>query len=692
MAPRARVQVRDLRAPEPIQPAPIQSSTFSGAPRVSGAGDNFLALAQALGGFSQSLGQLAQAQEANKKKDVSLENAFSRLTKAEQAQVARTGMLPDGTRISDSKNPALMKAAGMADASMFVRSMQEELTNEFDWENTDIDAWITERRDAWMQEQGITDQFAANGFLAGVNSFRDKLISQQDDYRAGRAEEVKGDVVYNVMHTKVNELLEAGTDPEQLHKTIRAMYPELGKQGTIGMDFDKLDRFTLSIAADIAATHPEHALAILDSEREGAGPASASLSSKLKHKGTVDAIRGTAQRSIAKRESLIAENQVHVDNAMRVLRDGDTSPFQERVIPNESGTGTKKVTVKEQEDEYVSAVVALAEQEMKDDKLGRGAADRKIIQSLRPMGLKMPFLEKEIDGIEKRIDPDVLQDPQQLKAVTDRIQRFRDLKEASPSYANSHLSEDTKDFIGTVEMFMRFRGQDMPSAILTAQRVNSGELGQDVSLSYHRDAIEDAVEDAFDDYAIRNSTNYSSFNKGAAIARVEKMAQKLYASGEFTVEEAIEKAAGYIAESVPKYNNRIIPGLEQFPLMENWTEGLDQIMSNFKKQLHPGLADVEELHIMPVGGGRFAIIDEDGIIMRNADGQPMATSVPEINDVSKTLAAEKKNTLAEETVKQNKRYRKARTPREGVSPSAISPLLRPSQQAPSLWDDLNRGN
>ena len=650
-----RVQVSDLNAYEPLRPTPIQSDTFTGAPRAPDVSANYDALARSLGSFSRSLFNLDNElhrpnPKKDKRNDTILANKLAKLTVEERAQVARTGILPDGTVISHK--PALMKAAGQADGIILNQKLSHELANNFDWEHQDADAWLAQKQQEYLQSSGIRDPFAIKGFLEKSNQLRSKALTQQHTFQEKRALEYEGDVVYKNLEGLVYEKIEEGLQPDEIHRFVRAAYKDFGKKGTIGMNYEQLDKYVLAIADNIATTHPKVALELINGKREGAGPASAPISSKVALKARAEQITATAKKAIINMEADATEQRLYQDNARRVM-EGDYSSFKEVVIPEADGS-PRKITIDDQEKSLTNALMKWGEQAQKEDKLTPAAVDRNVVPIMQRMNLDNPYLINEIDGLEKRVSGNTLGDQNSTNDIIERFNRWRDMKAIAPSYVRSQLSEPTQKFLNTMDNLVRYKHMDTRRAILMANKAYTNleenpALAQ--SMSYYRDQIKTAVGDYLDTYWLTNSTNDPTYNIGIATAETEDYARTLYATGEYTPEEAIEQAAKEIAKSQKVYKGRIVSGLEKFSLAPNWQEGADAIVEKFKEQ---GLSINEDYFLTHIGGGQLYLSDRNGNPLTNKNGYPMATTVGEINQMAYKIANEPGEEAIEETVERSK--------------------------------------
>jgi hypothetical protein len=674
--PRPRLQVRDLRNPEALQPTPIQSDTFTGAPRVSGAGDGYMQLAEALGSFSAALGGLARQEKAKGKKDVTLENAFGKLTQSQRAQVARTGRLPDGTVIAGNENagPAVMKAAGMADASTFERSLQQELMQEYDWSQGDIDAYLTDRQNRYMAENGVVDPFAVKGFIERFDQTRAWAREQENKYRTGQADKYKGDVTYELLQDGLYKIMQENLQPEEAHRRFRAMYKDLGKDGTLGIDYAQLDKYAVDIAGNIAETNPELALELVTGQRLGAGPASAPISSKLEFKPQVKVIVEAARKAIVKKEADQEERNLYYNNYTRI-KDGDYSAFKDVNIKDGSQDG-RTITAKEQAERYAEQWVQFTDSAVKDGKATPQAAAAQQVYFLRAMNIDHPYLKNEVDGIERRVDPGVVTDPNSMQDIETRIEKYRQFRSVSKNYTQSQLSQNTKDFLDAIDIAQKYERYDMPRAILFANRVTNPTEGQVQSLARYRDDITSKVKSTFSTgfFGFGNQLNNDGVMMGTYVARTESYATKLVAAG-MDPEKAIDVAARRLKDSLYTYNGRAMPGLEQQPMADNWQEGLSSLI---KENIIPSMSkDFEGQDVFPVvlDGGRMVFENEDGQIIKDKSGKVMATSVGLINAQSFRLseaALEEGKTAGEKAVKESVgRHNRERRIQSGREPGFL---------------------
>lgn len=661
-----------------------------------------MALAESLGSFSGALNNLARVDMAlegkNKEKEgVALQNEMSSLTLAQRREVARTGVLPSGAKLSDGP-PGLLKAAGRADGASFAQELRTMMTDEFNWETGDIDAWLTEKQNEYIEGAGLHDDFARRGFFDEMEKVRSWAISEQERYTAEKLQDYTNSVVFKNLETSVYEMLEGGMTSDELPRHVRALYKDLGKDGTLGMGYDQLDKYVIGIAKNIAAKHPEHALSLIDQPRDGAGPASGPLSDKLSFRNDVDTIRSIATKAIGERELSQEQVRVHRNNSARIIEGNDFTRFEDVEVVSPTTGAKHTITAKDQEETFVQRLMEWGEGIKKEQGVSQEVADREVMNVLMKMGIKHPVIEKELSGVHTRFDIGTQQDPQHMADIKARVDRYRDMSGVSRHYVDSHLTEDDKEFYGTVDTLIRVRQMPTEEAIRVAQNVvDPADPALSQAFNRWRGDIEDVVKDAFDTrtraLGIRwgwgSTTNSDNFNMGLAAARTETYARRLYATGEFTIDRAIQLAADEVARSTPQYRGAIINGLEKFPMHENWNDGLDYIMERFEEMAIPD-ENREGLTIRHVDGGRLVVTDMDGIVVTDKDGNVLSTNVYEVNDAANKVLRGRADEATRKAIEKQNRRAKQRQEREAASQQRDSfhPAVRPAPHRRGIHDDI----
>lgn len=154
--PRPRVQVRDLEAPPPIQPAPLQSDTFEGAPRPV-INHDMERLAQALGTFSNGL----LAAHSKLKKDAENELKARQLGEWEKWKATRSNAEQlAGIRSGDipiSANGPLSQLIYQRHAQLLGERLGSEMDAErgtvpYGRQDFDPDAYVREKAAPYLEE------------------------------------------------------------------------------------------------------------------------------------------------------------------------------------------------------------------------------------------------------------------------------------------------------------------------------------------------------------------------------------------------------------------------------------------------------------------------------------------------------------------------------------------------------------
>lgn len=653
----ARQQVRPIRQPERLRPAPLQSDRFTGAPRVSGAGDNYSRLAQALGGLSRDLGVASRtagsigvdaASRQDNQDDLTERNKFLSLSQREQAQIAQTGVFPDGETLESKQ---LRKAAGMADASEFTRGLRNQMLENFDWQNGDVQAYLAGAKRKYIQESGISDQHTINGFYKEFNRLETWASRQQEKRVLDQRQELKSNVTFDTMKETVYSGIEDGLSAQEIQTRVRGLYPELGNKNGLDMPYEEMDQNVIAIASTIAENHPEVAIELLTSERPGGGPGAKPLTAKKKTFAQVNQILSRSSHAIRERKVDQGLQQLQVADVNRVLS-GDYSPFQPFDYKDANGE-TQRLSTKERQRDFVENFQARLRGMVENGRMDRTEAVVTQLKTFSNMNIEMPFLSERVDGIEKRFRPDDLESQDRMDELRAVVDRYKFMRNNAKNYTMSHLSTDTKEWLSSYETAQKYLDANAQDAALFADRVLNPTAGMKTSLSYRRDEIQSRIRKEFDSWLPGDPDR---LNTSAYIARAQDLAERFMAAGTMSVDRAVEASMKSLHENSYVYDGTIIPNMEQFSMAPRWKDGMEKFLSDYRELDARGRA-YEGGKILPVAttAGQLWFVDaETGEALKDASGGTLRTNVRTINNIATSIQEAEDQKVIDGVIEENR--------------------------------------
>lgn len=261
-----RGQAPQLQGPPPLQPAPIQSDTYT-PPQVPTQDRRLAQLADALGNFNQSLVNFGMIKQQQQEKDSDLVAAgvINGMTQAEWSQAVRNGTIPA------IDNPFVRLrveyTAGELHAREWMNGIQNMVASgELDPLSTDFDAALTQLLGQELTSLDGAPASVRRGFVEATNNFRDWGIELQQQAVADQANTQRWNSISGEFALTFDSLLaQAGPggtlDPEDVARAIHGMYPDL--RTGYNVRNAALDQELLHWVSQIASTHPDVAQAIL---------------------------------------------------------------------------------------------------------------------------------------------------------------------------------------------------------------------------------------------------------------------------------------------------------------------------------------------------------------------------------------------------------------------------------------------
>ncbi len=638
MAQQGRVQTPGLQTNVRLRPAPMQSDTYAAPARVQG-DQNLSRLSDALGSFSNSLGNLVPLAGAVDKERRQREDAmFQKRIAGQTLEETRKEISEGRMSITEDKfaNAARQSIYGQKWAQSEAAAVDQELLTNFDWDTGNPEEYLAKHFQESIEASGLTDPNAIASASRAWDQYKSGVLEKQNDYRIKRTQQSTVDSAFTVIQDKAQEWIGMGMKPSDFAENLNWMRSELGVKGPLGADGAVLDQEYLNAADRLATTNPEYAIAMLDAEYQGRG-GKTSLSAQREYRDRVLQIKSQASVAIGKREDAnkvgAASNQ-----ADELLMTDHLDRVTDFTYFDHNGE-QKTIPAKQQKEEALarymlrSPEIAAANKEAPQQTLARE------LRKSQAAGLEHPRLKATVTGIASAATPDVMQDPEAMGNLMEKVHTARWLQDTSKTTFMAYLDDADRDIL---EGF-RLGKEDMTAAdgrqmsdqealdfaIRTSKPVSIDGLN---FTREQNDAIDRSVKSLATKPGWLWGTNTTTpWNSKAGENRVATLAKRLVQSG-VDGDKAIEMASKSVARNSVTYNGMLL-NVGKAALPDNYSESLDDIIGDFAKK-NPGIMTQRELStsdisISPVGdinnsGGRFMLFDkEHGVpVIDDKTGQP----------------------------------------------------------------------
>ncbi|MDR6755158.1 hypothetical protein J2Y48_000431 [Mycoplana sp. BE70] len=646
-----RVQAPALQGNLTLRPAPIQSDTFAAPARP--AQDNRLGqLAQALSTFSTSLGGYAQTmqptEEERRRAIYIAERRIHGMTREEQNALSDAGQIPVYEK--PFVRQAVHAVFGGTRGATFAADLKERMTTDFDWNTGDPDAFITNEINAYLQNSPYRDDpnFGAN-FMRNADSLRSWAIGYGHDRKVEQTVTDQEQAAFEFIDRFTRGQLEAGTDPAAVARNLFAQFPDLGKDGTLGVDNDRLDNIVLNVARRIAEEQPEGAMALVNHTRKGRDGMERSFAMDRDKQDTVLQIMDTAKRAMG-RQSEARTRQQLADADLETYRGGSADAFRDVTFTTSDGrsvTVTKEDRMKAAEASYLNASEALARgrQETPQEKTFRD------LRVARMNGRKLPYLEERLTNISDMATVDLIGDPDGKAKLLDKLLTYRVIRQESPGAINAYTSEKDRDFaeafVDAVDFLGKSDDEALDFAIKVAQPIDAS--GRE-SLSKYQRQLDGAVNDIASKKGwFGIDWDSAPGNYSTVRTKVSQLAEKMVVAG-LNPEDAIKMAAMSVKQRSTVHNGTVL-FLQGLDVPDNFTDLVDEALAEFieknPKVVQRSGLDPEEMTIVPLGGdlsgGRFVIASKENPVatLHDDSGNVAVITLAGLRQVSARLTKEK---------------------------------------------------
>lgn len=627
-----RVQAPEMQGNIALRPAPIQSDTYAAPARP--AQDNRLAsLAQALGHFSTSIGDLGstmkQSPRDKERMEMAAANQFNRLTIEEQRELTDSGKLPEYA--NDFERNAVYAIAGGTRGKSMVDALKVEMETEFDWDGGNPDEYITGKMNEYIENSPYKGEpvFEAN--------FQRQLVAARtwaDEFRVNRLgqqhTEAKGQAAYDYITTFIDSQKE-GTDPEVLTRTLFTQLPLLGKKGTLGVNEEALEGEVLNAARHIAGTNPEVALAIINHTRKGRDGMDRSFAMDKDKADVIAGIKATAAKALDERFE--ASERQRISNAnIELFKDGNAETIADQTIITPQGrevTITAESQRKDIDREYArqSQVRAKALRETPTETMFRELRD------YRRQGVVHKGLEQTLSGMADMASVDMLGDPESKAKLMEKMSVYRKLRQESKNSIMAYTKEKDRDFgeafVEATDYLDMSDDAALEFAIKVGQPLDASGREQ---IAKYRDEIDSEMNNLVAKkgwFGIETDSDPNNFS--TVRTKVSQLAQKIVAAG-VKPADAITMASNAVKANTQSHNGTLLDlnGLDvpdEFP--DAVDEALVQFMAANPKVIERSGLQPEDLTVVPLGGdvsgGRFKIVSKENVaVALHTDRQEVA--------------------------------------------------------------------
>jgi hypothetical protein len=653
-----RVQAPDLQSNVRLTPAPMQSDTYAPPPQPA-KNENLFRLADALSSFSGSVGNLVGVVGQKSKEERQREEAAFQMHVAGQTlgdtrkEIQAGRMMVSADKIQNASNQSYY---GTKWAQALAADTDTELETTFDWDKGNPEEFLAKKFQESIQAEGnLTDPNAVAAAGRAWDSYKNSVLTKQQDYRNKRQVQSTVDTAFGVISDKSNEWIKAGMEPAKFAANLNQMRKELGIKGSLGANEETLDQEYLNAAARVAQTNPEYAVAMLDAEYDGRS-GKTSLSAQRAYRDRVLQIKAEAAKAIglrsdAEQKASMAASADDLIAAGKGDQITDTPWFDHKGEQhNESGETIKK-------EAYQRFLIKSRDTAAKDKETGEQTLAREL-RVANSSGVEHPGLKAEVGGIFQAASVDMTQDPQGMDRVMQKIKTAQWLYNNSKNTYMAYTKEEDRDFM---ESFIQAKN-DMPGkdgrqmsdqaalefAIRTSQPVQVDGLN---FTKAQNDAIDAATKTLGRSPGwLWGENDAEPVNSAAAQQRVASMAKR-FVRGGWNADKAIEAAKDYVKRTSTTYNGVLLE-TGSMVLPDNFKPAMDTIISDFVKE-NPRVLPTHDISagdisIIPIGdinrsNGRFMLVSkEDGKIIPIMDdsGQPHFVTLTRVREVAKIADAD----------------------------------------------------
>jgi len=444
MTTNGRIQVNDLQNTPTLRPAPIQSDTYA-APARAPQDNNLARLADALGSFSSTIGNLGLTLAAGQKKSPEdkkreawmAERKWNGMTQADIRKHIDEGGLPVEADVG--AQAAARNITGSAYGAEIGDGIRQHLMTDFDWDHDDPNKFIVEQY-ANVPKEYLDDP----NFGAAVLRSQQATVSWALDYaqkrKSAQFTEDKKNAAFVGLTGLTDKWITEGKSPEEVAQLQLKAYSDYGKDGVLGVNYDDLDTERLNIARRIAPEHPEVAAAILGAVRKGRNGQDLSLSAQDAVKDEVFNINRTIAKAKFRAGYTKRLEEVSTTNR-QLFNEGRGSYIQDYDYTDENGT-KHVLSAERQRQQFAKDYIRESRGiTAKTKRESVAETDARELQMFSSNGMEHPIFQGAINGLAKDVTPAALADPARRDQLISRIWAARVVREQTPNAYSAYGSE-----------------------------------------------------------------------------------------------------------------------------------------------------------------------------------------------------------------------------------------------------------
>lgn len=641
-----RIQVRDLEAPERIQPAPVQSDTYA-KPAQPPINNDLEQLQKGLAAFSSGLNVLGAKQKAEDEKRLKLEQLGAyeawkaSVSSDEHLEAIRAGKLPiqvdkilDTVVKKDGAEKEAMKLAGEIEGDLPTAGLGST--------GFDADAYVRSKAQPYVARLARDPRMMAyfgdnlDRIRAGVAKRHQDVLGQlQTQYMEDRGKQEIGRAIVSGLDQKLTpqQVMDQLRDPDR-DKGIYAAIGPRNKKGSLDLAYGRMDELTLDVL-DTLAEDPRYAMQavqVLQASRTNSEGASIGpLAAVHKHSAKVDAIAKKARKTMGDfaeksfKESVLSQNVTDFDKGSL----GFSAIRDQRMANPGDPARTMSYSASAQRDEAITEW--LNRQRAKTG--GVRDTDREVAH-FTDMGIKHPELDKVFDEAYKGfLSSNTAREgaPDRLPQIAAIGDEYIKVSERNWSYAKSLVSDDARDFFETYRILRQLGGRSPEAAASeTALAFSSSARASDPHIIAGNLK---KLHDAIDGIDVKWGFGGEAINGGEIKQQLLPLAKALSRVEGLKAEDIINKSVELIKERSAYVNGRIVisPTLSKDD-GQYVQPFLDRIFKEHGAVLREKwqVPDAKHLSIHPVGSHQFIVTKWDGGVVTvphsyDDKGKPIGT-------------------------------------------------------------------
>ena len=629
-----RVQVGEFGKAQ-LQPAALPSDTFA-APAQAPIDRRFEATAQALSFFNQAVGTLGSViQQASQMKPSEADQWAAQrrimgMTNEEFNAAVDRGEMDD--YMHPVRNAAAAKITGNRLGQIKATEVMQHLQTDFDWDNGDVDAYVTGVYNGLMEQYG-DNHIVGSQITSAFSSLRNDVTEYARNRQNEMANELRTDAAYIAFDTLLQNSIIGGADPQAAAEAMYRSYASLGREGTLGVGYDDLDARLLMVAARAAATDPEYAEAILFAE----GPDGRTLASSPRHVGRVDTIRS----DIAKGRWTIQHNQnmaaLDQQNMEIFLDGGNLGGIPEYVYTDLNGQ-RQTISAEAQAERAASQYAEYSRRQSAEYGETQFEQITREAITFNQAGLTHSQLSGSLNGISRLATVGTMLDPEAEAQLVEKLKMGIAVSSHDPLILQAHVTDPAdRAFIEAFQIGAATLDMSDSEAIQFAGMVaNAGNvtLGRDA-----QDAVTRAVSEfnpGFWAWAFSGGTTTDIGNTYLAEQRITEYATAIVAGTGASPERAVELAGEMVKRTHLPYRGQLLD-LGGMAIPQDISSAFDAYIEDYARSNPEFMTDrgwtADDLTVINRGSSFYVVNKDDySYALHDDNDRPRVLSLNDLRE------------------------------------------------------------